>query len=439
MKNELLKIQENVFLKRPVLKEIFERFGSLSLNSYVKQGWEFSKESPDALFLDIFQNEFAELFGEELAVKARNQLAQKPLLSTVDHHGLWNHPIFVNSNVAYSLNFSPEELAIVLSTESVSLNNSCWAGSLNFHNEQLELCRESFFFDKEKMQTVFTMHPITEVNIKKLKEHSKGRFEGLINILDIQPDSSFSIQASKVNRKFWDLVFPSAPKMFYVPLETLVIKYLLKAFEDKQNLFTRLVLTVEGRNIWSKYFSEEHTFMFWGLDEKGRRVPLKGLPDNDAEIIELVQARKIYPSSPLCYSILLYAGLAAAGGFTQTTWLPEIKENFLKVLREFLVEDSILQKISKVPTKNFAESSLAWLKIGEGFVQPSAVDLYFAGKDYYPNYIKVSEKMTVADSINLAMPSIYSIVVPKAEQDHSLDLKSVEQWVFRDLEMHHHL
>jgi hypothetical protein len=435
MEKELNTIKTEVFKRRPVLQAINERFGKLYLNDYVLNGWQFLNQKPEEKFLQVFQNFVNKIYGPEIANKASVQLQFKPLLSTVDHHGIWNHPIFVNSTLLHSLNFTTDELVIVLGTESVSLNNSCWAGSLLYHNQDLFLERSSFFTDKEKMQTVYKTRGIEVKDVERVLQRQHIDFKDLFKKINFALPGSFSQQAVKISSEFWKMVFPSAPSLLYLPLESLVVEYLLTCFQDLENIFSKIILSSDGRKFWKKYFGHEHTFMFWGLDEKGRRTVLTSLPENSLELIGLLRNKEIYPASPLCYCVLLYSGLACAGGFTQTTWLTSIKENFLSLLKNLAVNQSLISQISLVPTQNFAESSLAWLKMGSGFVEPSAVDLYLTNKDYYPVYKNMAKKITLEESLNLAMPEIYNIVVPKAEHDSTIDLNKLENEIIESLEI----
>lgn len=433
MQDDLAKIKQAVFAKRPVLQNIVEKFGTQTLEDYITTSWKIPEFEPDKLFLDTLNLELQKLYGHNLAKQATAQLKIKPSVSTVDHHGIWSHPIFVNSSCIFSLSSKPENLSIVFSTESVSLNNSCWAGSFLYHNNDLNLHRQSFFTDKQKTKAVIAAPGINNADVVRFNNKSQNRFKELVDKLEIKQQGNFSTQACHISQKLWELVFPSAPKLIYVPLESLISSYLVKAFGDDNHILSKIILTAKGRAKWQEYFGTEHTFMFWGLDEKGRRVVLKEMPDDASEIVKLIENKKIYPSGPLCFVVLLYAGFACAGGFNQTTWLINIKENFIKILQSLSSEESIIDRISEIPTQNFSESSLARLKMGERYVQPSAIDLYLTKKDYYPAYKKLAQTLTLEQSLNLALPEIYNIVVPKAERYKEINLSNLEIWIYQSL------
>ena len=435
MSTELQKIQQEVFARRPVLLDIIRQYGQASVIDYVQNFWEVPEQKPNELFLAVFKNELLKIYDQNTVEGVCKQLILKPLISTIDHQGIWNHPIFVNSSLIYSLHFKPQEYAVVLATESVSLNNtSSWSGSLLHHNSNLNIIRHSLFPDKQKTLPVLSVPKIQTKNIEHLKNGMGNEFAGLIDVVEsdeIGKLPSFSFQTSKISHNFWQKIFPSAPQLIYFPLETLVLQYLSEVFKDANNILSKLILTQEGRTLWQEYFGQEHTFMFWEVDEKGRRKALASLPTSTNEIIKQIQTRKIYPSSPLCFAVLLLAGFACVGGFTQTTWLTNTKEKLIGLLGQLSGGDNI----NNLPTQNFAESSLAWLSKDDKYFNPSSLDLFLTGQDYYPKYVELASKITLEQSLNLAMPTIYSVVVPKVEQDKSLDLMNIESNIVKELKL----
>lgn len=436
MLDKLQPIKEAVFLRRPVLGEIAGRYGGQSLLSYVKDCWAVPKFLPDADFLAVLKAQATPLYGSELAEKAVIQLAARPLVSSIDHHGIWGHPFFVNSALIYSLYFGPNDLAITFPTESVSLNNtSSWSGSVLWHSDAAQTRRASFFSDKQKHLPVFSAPALGGADIARFHKKTLGMLGRLLDVLDIsahQSAANFSTQACLMSQNLWRAVFPAAPRLVYFPLETLVMKYLEKVFEDPKHLLSRLVLTKEGRELWRKFFGNEHTFMFWGVDAKGRRVSLSEFAQPTSDILKWMRGRQIYPSSPLCFAVLLYAGFACVGGFTQTTWLTQVKEKFISLLSELEnIHKNSLERIQALATKNFAESSLAWLSVQDGYFTPTAVDLFLTGKNYYQVYKNLAQKLSLEQSLDLALPTIYQVVGPKIERAGQPGFDELQQEIFK--------
>jgi hypothetical protein len=432
MTNQLAEFKKEVFARRPVLGQIFHKYGSYGLKDYVKNHWLVPAGLPDEVFVRVLKTELEAIYGADIAQKAIAGILKKPLVSTIDHLGIWGHPIFVNADLIYSLHFPQNNFPLVLATESVSLNNtSSWSASLLVHSGDGLLKRHSFLPDRLKTLPAFSAPAVSETDISHFHKMTGGRFNELAGALALSSltHKTFSVQACLASREFWHAVFPSAPKLVYLPLETIISKYLLKVFEDPKHVLSQIIMGEAGRRLWDKYFPNEHTCMFWAIDPKGKRLSLKSLPEN---LPELIKGRKIYPSSPICFIVLLYAGLACAGGFTQTTWLTDVKEKFAALLMEMETKESLVSALSLVPTQNFAEGSLAVLKIGGQYLTPTATDLYFAAGDYYSKYAELAERITLGQSIELAMPAIYSVVTPKAEQAENFLLEKCQQEVLHE-------
>src|SRR6185436_5887012 len=325
MEKQLAEMKKEVFLRRPVLKEIAEKYSQFSLFDYVKKVWEISPISINGEFLESVEEITKEIYGSVRAEQIIAQLKSKPLVSTIDHLGIWNHPFFVNSDLIYSLHFEPNELAPIFATEGVSLNNT-WSACLLWHeNEKMK--RVSFLSDKLKTLPVISTPAISGTDLDRFNQATQNQFKDLAKVLDLESISkSFSTQACIGSSKLWQAVFPSAPKLIYLPLETMVSNYLIKILDDGENPITKIILSSEGNQLWQKYFGNEPTFLFYGLDDKGRRETIKELPQN---IINQLKNKQIYPASPLCFLVLLSAGVTCVGGFNQTSWLTNVKQKLM--------------------------------------------------------------------------------------------------------------
>ena len=400
-------------MRRPQLQEIYGEFGSLSLGSYVKTAWEVSKSAPDPLFLEVLKNALAPIYPDGAEVICR-QIANQPVVSTIDHLGIWNHPIFVNSDLIYSLYFSKEQFLPVFATESISLNNtSSWSGCLQWHDESRGLLRRSFFPDRLKTLPVFSAPALQKKDLEDFKNklpQDMSEVLGALGAEDALKFSTFSHQAAHLSSQFWKAVFPSAPKLAVVGLESLMAEYLLQISCDKTHYISQLVFTPEGRSLWRKYFPDDKTSMFWGINGHGRREALKSFPEAK-ELGAALRKKTLYPSSPLCFVLLMNAGLTCVGGFTQTTWLTAVKKQLLSLFSERGWNEERL-RISELSARNFAEGSLSVLKKNENFFEPSAVDLFLSGRDMYPTYLSLAESITLKESIDLSIPTIYRVVVP---------------------------
>ena len=72
-----------------------------------------------------------------------------------------------------------------------------------------------------------------------------------------------------------------------------------------------------------------------------------------------------------------------------------------------------------------------------GYFQPTAIDLYLSGKDYYPIFSRFAQKLKLGQSLDLAMPTIYSVVVPAEERVPGFNIQAREKEVFESLGIGH--
>src|SRR6266404_686120 len=328
-------LKREVFARQKHLAEIYQNFGDLSLFNYV-DGWKiFAPGKQMDSLIDSIQRLLNPIYGSELAQDVAAQISQKPLVSTIDHHGLLNHPFFINSNLIYGLKKDLKYL-VCLTTAGVSLNNSSWPGCLLLNGSNGQLKRYSFFPDRQKTQPVLVLPAVEpEATARISKQIHKDKNLGSDNsqkleslILDIfsgdkiyhQPN--FSSQACLLSSALWSKIFPSAPKIIYLPVEDLVSQVITtKIIPDSGHVLHRLFFSNTGWQLVEKYFAGslgaftgEHkgSFLFWGIDAKGRRLHLRrgqssikdqGSASFDLSPETIAQALtqgKLYPTTLVC-------------------------------------------------------------------------------------------------------------------------------------------
>jgi hypothetical protein len=450
---EALKV--DVFGRQKILAEIYRNSGNFSLLNYAET-WGLSKPGAgDKFFSGHLQKHLALVYPEASAGEAAEQFFQSPLVSSIDHHGILNHPFFVNSNLIYSQRQRLGSL-ICFSTAGVSLNNSSWPGCLLVTGPDGRQKRFSFFSDKVKTQTVLAAKALGAEDVRRVKlqiqvadfltENDKMRLLGLVEEVfrgeEFYKSGNFSRQASYVSSLLWAKVFPDAPKLFYVPLEEFVAMIIISEIAtQKSHILHKLFFTARGWNIIERYFrnslgafssSHKGSFLFWGIDGKGRRVRLARQKDHlegdgfalspDAEaMVNYLQGNKIYPTSLVCFLVLLHYGVTCLGGFNQVNWLTNIKEKFVDLLKEEGESDLAL-RVSLVPTKNFAEGDLAFGINRQGQVyKPTLLDLFLQdGPDLFKKYRRLASLITLEESINVQLPEIYKVITPSRDRDNGL-------------------
>ncbi|MCL5774996.1 MAG: hypothetical protein M1333_02160, partial [Patescibacteria group bacterium] len=98
----LEKIRTAVFARQKTLALIYERHGRLPLADYAKT-WKTQPVEPENLVARLLEKNLGRIYGEDLAVSVARQFLETGLVSTIDHHGLFGHPFFLNSNLIFSL------------------------------------------------------------------------------------------------------------------------------------------------------------------------------------------------------------------------------------------------------------------------------------------------------------------------------------------------
>lgn len=443
--SQLEELKTEVFSRQTVLAEIYRIYGAQMISQYVAS-WQSLSLGIDNPFLHYMKKGAIELYGQAVAKAVVEEFETSGLVSTIDHHGLFGHPFFLNSNLIFaqrpSLRFLP-----VFSTAGVSLNNSSWPGCLVLTNPQTgKLVRISLYTDRHKTLAVYGLNKFGFNQVKKVLSQvesldfldldQKTRLKVLLSTLfydkAITQSESFLDQASQYSTKLWREIFPTAPQLIYLPLERLVADILIgEICFQSRHVLHQLFFTEFGWRLLDKYFygvrggygSGRGSFLFWGLDASARRFALfrngSVLSGGSGRSIRLVpeeiaaglEAGQLYPTSLVCFSVLLFYGVTCLGGFNQTTWLTEIKRRFLSLLEE-LGADEVVVRMSTLPTENFAESGLAFLRTAQGLFKASALDLYIHQVEF-SHYAKLAESLTLAQSIESELPEIYRVVVPE--------------------------
>src|SRR5258708_5024921 len=160
----LNKLLQGVLGKQKVLAEIYEQHKSVTLFDYVNS-WPASNMELDKHFLKITQNLLGQIYSAEIAAAITIQLARNPLVSTIDHHGIWGHPFFLNSNLIYSLK-ERQNFLVCFTTAGVSLNNSSYPASLILNNSETSQPQHYNFFPG-RMQVVLFTQSLRQANVTK--------------------------------------------------------------------------------------------------------------------------------------------------------------------------------------------------------------------------------------------------------------------------------
>lgn len=446
------KLRETVFKKQNTLAEIYRGRGHLNLSEYAGK-WQWGALTKDGeIFTRALGQTLGEIYGETTALEAISQFRQNPLVSTIDHIGMLNHPFFINSNLIFSLSRGLKYL-IVLPTAGVSMNNSSWPGCWVRTGTSANLIRYSFFPDRLKTRVALSMPLLGQDSIGKvrgelnadpsLSPRDKAKLLSLADsCLSGLGQGSFIMQSAKASARLWDAFFPGAPKLLYCPLEKLIAEILVQiSLGSAENLLYKLLFTEAGwRQLEAAFrnqqgaFSAGHkgSFLFWGVDESGRRVRMSyvgsrlvgqspaNLDMNAEALRHALAAGKVYPTSLACFLVLLYFNVTAIGGFNQVNWLTDVREKFADLLGK-MGESQTSESVRQYASDNFAESSLAFLDPGSGPRSASGLDIFLTGReDWLAKYHELAKGLTVGESIDAQLPEIYKVITPADERENDL-------------------
>jgi hypothetical protein len=96
-------LEQAIYDRRPVLGDIMTKHGQKNLYAYTLDFLDVNSNPTldvrRGAFLDIVHDALVPKLGTIVADEVRAQLHRKPLVSTIDHHGIIDHPFFVNANI----------------------------------------------------------------------------------------------------------------------------------------------------------------------------------------------------------------------------------------------------------------------------------------------------------------------------------------------------
>ena len=358
-----------------------------------------------------------ETLGSELGEAVSEDLQEMPQVLTANHHGIDTFAQSTQSNLLFSMrkreDGKPAKTVPVLACGSVPLNNLTYPRGLLIYagstsTEEGGICKLPLFPDSYKRKLVSVAGPFTtemlsrsRVRAKKLAEDdnlSRSLGSALNTVLDDfssvgQEFSGYGRQATVLNHRVWQRLFQGQPchsELIYIELESIVSRLLQKDLFDKSTichqlmfdpeLRRRLIENLDGqRGCWQYETllrrcsgssaeegldatdSAQGTMFFWGVDAKGRKIPLcimedengtsvdlSGIDDRGqlwtypftaADIAQGLEDGRLLPSIFTSYLLVSIArGISCIGGYYQADYLPIMRNAVIETLRSNSVE-----------------------------------------------------------------------------------------------------
>ncbi len=483
------RLKQAIWSRRPILGEIMQKHGNKVLSEYAKDfmdvnpapGLDGRKPEIIAMVEELVTGRLGADVGKQVA----KQLSKLALVSTADHHSINQHPFFLNAEIISGIplyeDHDPDiKFMIAFSFATVSVNNvSGFARGVLFNggiNGSTNLVKLPILADKYKMSSVYSCKPYTREDLTKAEgelmkkeragDLALGRAEEIRLLMeeflgseDALKASNFCSQITRINYRYWPKLFhgpshrpaPSGnpvPNLIYLDIETLVTQTFLRHhLRNTQSLLHRVVFDPTLWPLLLKHFdgipgafSKEGdwgTFLFWGLDDKVRRVRLFLRGDHivsedgaidvaltpDA-IEQALKSKKIFPSMLTCYLMVsLFYGIKCLGGFCQVHDLTLCKEAWRLMLLE-MGEKSEAEAIVPVQTKELGGDGLvlAYIRTATGSTVPAmGFDMLLdEGDTSFEKYVSLSKRVTLMDMMNVMLPEMYTVLYSESQRDPSL-------------------
>ena len=335
MNEQILKLSEAIKVRRPVLKEVLNNFGHMTLGEYsalFKNSSDVPQKSiqSKADFIQICSDYTQRLVGNETAVKIRKRLTNLNDILTANHHGPTFCNIQIQGEIVYALSERSDDIMPVFAFGDIPLNNVTYPrGIMLSSKEKLPL-----FSDSRKNSLVSFVEAYTPESVAKalkkadgllsLGKMSKCEHETVCKILNnIYLDEralacpSYSEQSIIINAKLWNLIFKCQQER-YMPdkacfeMEKIVTELLKSDLYNEKSLACNMFfddslrgnvlieldkkfgcwdikkleilaacdkdrLLYNSRDGCQKrrdLLAGSGTIFFWGIDSKKRRIPL---------------------------------------------------------------------------------------------------------------------------------------------------------------------
>ncbi len=485
------KLREKIFQSKPELKVIVENYGNMTLFDYAKRYNDpnpvLQNDAKKQEFITAFTEEVARLIDKETAESCKKQLEALYRLTTTDHHGPLSESGMVNSNIHEALPYlNGDEIVkniIVLGCANISFDNFSAPRCLLFHSKTANGVVQN--------QLPFYPRAVRPCPVIHYPAYATGNLENAYKRMDvwerentismqeshelklllyeIYADTSvlkqktFSDQVTKTNFALWKKIMkyhPDAPNLVYIEQEMIVNKLLDTYHLDQNTLINKILFTPEYHDLILKYFDgilrgfstkdKIGTYLFWALPKGAKyRVQLwkegNYLQTEDGSYkIELtpeglrnaIREKELIPSTLMSFMVLaFYYGIRLVGGQTQTTYLTEMKQAFIKMIKE-AGENEYSEDIADLRTNDLSmnNDSLAFLQAAKGKNVPlTGVDLVLYGNKATISIMKSQSKiLTVREAVYRAMPGYYPMFYKQEERDpeiQSITAEDIEKYL----------
>ena len=359
-------------------------------------------------FIAAFAARAGRVLGPEIARALEEDLLDTPQVLSANHHGIDSFAQSTQSNLLFSLrrrsDGSPVKTVPVLACGSVPLNNLTYPRGLIIYASRDKpggrgIYRLPIFPDSAKRKLVSIAGPFTPEMLARARKRAGHMVQeaalstSVANAVDLVLDDfgrlgpawdSYAAQATAANSRLWHRLFRGNARrteLVYVELESVACDLLEKDLFDRDSLCHQLLFdpalrrqlieNLDGqRGCWQQEKLAEHcheatagqasgpamgTMFFWGVDTRGRQVPLCVVERTDGDAAELrgmdsagkeytvpltpesvsqaLRERRLLPSVFTSYLVIAMArGISCVGGYYRADYLPAMQAAVARTL-----------------------------------------------------------------------------------------------------------
>ncbi|MEH6577332.1 MAG: hypothetical protein V7731_09695 [Amphritea sp.] len=486
----------------PVVDRALEQYGDMPLSEYLDVVTETASERYQSHedLADAVYEYAAPLLGEETAALAREELKQSPVVLTANHHGVDYFAQSVQGTLLFSQRKLPNgqkaKTVPVLACGSISMNNLTYPRGMLAYDLDTEktlpgVVKVPIFSNRVTGKAVTWVPGYdsdslkrTEKSVLRMVRESQLSDQSAKVITDIlrsdysAPEmlalSKYSDQAVKLNAQLWSRMFTSVshpPALLYLEMEKVCSLLLKKDLLNNYSLLSFILFDSELRKLvirslnqikgcWELEELEQRwsdkdcpqklkskscgTFLFWWIDDEGRRVPLlpvrvqgrellRGVDDR-GETVELpleskslsgfLDSGQLLPSVFSCFlAMALARGITCAGGYYQAEYLALMQQGLFNALKDTPDYGYLATIVAQAKTDSYLSGmQIVMAESGENNVYPIG-PLELIGKN-----VLTPEVLQKFDNISVIDAHQASIVDTLA--DAATDIKvSEEQWL----------
>ncbi len=442
-------------------------------------------------FIDEVADYTAKTLGPELGEAISDDLRELPQVLTANHHGIDTFAQSTQSNLLFSMrrraDGKPAKTVPVLACASVPLNNLSFPRGLLVYAsagtvENGGACKLPIFPDSYKRKLVAIVGPFTaemlcrsRLRAKKLIDDEKifPSLEPALNMVFDElktvghefPD--YSRQATVVNHRLWRRLFREhscSSELVYIELERITCRLLENDLFDQSAIFhqlmfdpqlrRQLVEKLDGqRGCWqseelsrrcagsaggdfSDTGSTRGTMFFWGVDLKGRKLPLRiiegqngtgtalcGIDDSGNSwtnpftpegIARGLRDGRLLPSIFSSYLLVSIArGVSCIGGYYQAEYLPIMRKAVIDTLSSSAGETTKSSNTGKLHPDIYLSGMQAVGLIADDQLFPAGpLEIIASGGMDAQQYRQIGE-VTVLQSHIASLPDTLKDVAPR--------------------------